>query len=223
MAGIAGLNSLPLGLEGVRVTLVLPHPARAALARAVWHHHAPAAGLETVEEWEGGPLPFEDGRFDCVGSVFGAMIAPRPDVAAGELFRVVRPGGTVGMTAWTRGSFTAELIAIGRRYLAPPPDMPVAEEWGDEGTARSRLGPHAARVETERRTIVFRAESAEALAAEQESSAPPTVAARQVLPEEAWREMQRELRELLARYAETDGGPVAIEAEYLQILGRKRG
>ena len=23
-------------------------------------------------------LPFEDGRFDCVGSVFGAMIAPRP-------------------------------------------------------------------------------------------------------------------------------------------------
>ena len=23
-------------------------------------------------------LPFEDGRFDCVGSVFGAMFAPRP-------------------------------------------------------------------------------------------------------------------------------------------------
>src|SRR5215210_254249 len=45
-------------------------------------------------------LPFEDGRFDCVGSVFGAMIAPRPELAAGELFRVVRPGGTVGMTAW---------------------------------------------------------------------------------------------------------------------------
>src|ERR671918_1682522 len=45
-------------------------------------------------------LPFEDGRFDCVGSVFGAMIAPRPRVAAEEMFRVVRPGGTVGMTAW---------------------------------------------------------------------------------------------------------------------------
>ena len=41
-------------------------------------------------------LPFEDERFDCVGSVFGAMIAPRPEVAARELFRVVRPGNTVG-------------------------------------------------------------------------------------------------------------------------------
>jgi hypothetical protein len=44
-----------------------------------------------------------------------------------------------------------------------------------------------------------------------------------VLPKELWRKMQRELRELLARYARTDGGPVAIEAEYLQILGRKGG
>ena len=34
-------------------------------------------------------LPFEDGRFDCEGSVFGAMIAPRPRVVAEELFRVV--------------------------------------------------------------------------------------------------------------------------------------
>src|SRR5207248_8216113 len=64
MTGIAGLNSLPLGLEGVRVTLVLPHHGRAELARAVWQHHAPDAGLETVEEWDGKRLPFEDGQFD---------------------------------------------------------------------------------------------------------------------------------------------------------------
>src|SRR5262245_16538035 len=33
-------------------------------------------------------LPFEDDRFDCVGSVFGAVIAPRPEVVARELVRV---------------------------------------------------------------------------------------------------------------------------------------
>ena len=64
-------------------------------------------------------LPFEDGRFDCVGSVFGAMMAPRPRVAAEELFRVVRPGGTVGMTAWTKQGYTAELFALSRSYGPP--------------------------------------------------------------------------------------------------------
>src|ERR671914_2627963 len=32
-------------------------------------------------------LPFDDSRFDCVGSSFGAFIAPRPEVVARELFR----------------------------------------------------------------------------------------------------------------------------------------
>ena len=61
-------------------------------------------------------LPFDDASFDCVGSVFGAMIAPRPRVVAEELFRVVRPGGTVGMTAWTPRGFSAELFRLGRSY-----------------------------------------------------------------------------------------------------------
>src|SRR3954468_23710792 len=42
-------------------------------------------------------LPFEDARFDCAASVFGAMFGPRPDKVAAEMFRVVKPGGTVGM------------------------------------------------------------------------------------------------------------------------------
>src|SRR5688572_22704880 len=77
-------------------------------------------------------LPFEDGRFDCVGSVFGAMIAPRPEVAAREMFRVVRAGGTVGLTAWSPGSFMSELLAIGRGYAPPQPELPLSEEWAIE-------------------------------------------------------------------------------------------
>src|SRR5687767_11159107 len=30
-------------------------------------------------------LPFDDDRFDCVASVFGAIFAPRPEVMIGEL------------------------------------------------------------------------------------------------------------------------------------------
>src|SRR3954452_14970686 len=45
-------------------------------------------------------LPFDDDRFDCAASVFGMMFAPRPEAAAREMFRVVKPGGTVGIAAW---------------------------------------------------------------------------------------------------------------------------
>jgi SAM-dependent methyltransferase len=168
-------------------------------------------------------LPFEDGRFDCVGSVFGAMIAPRPEVVGRELLRVVRPGGTVGMTAWIRGSFAAEMIAIGRRYVPPSPEMPTSDEWGDERTARSRLEQHGARVATERRSLRFEGPSPEALVTQLEESAPPTVAARAVLPADRWEEMRRELRELVGRSNPARDGPVAIESEYLLILVRRPG
>ena len=99
-------------------------------------------------------LPFEDERFDCVGSVFGAMIAPRPERAAAELFRVVRPGGTVGMTAWRSDSLVPKIGELARKYSPAVPAGPLPEEWGEEETARDALrrarrarrlrGPHAA-------------------------------------------------------------------------------
>ncbi|MEA2456490.1 MAG: hypothetical protein QOI45_2752, partial [Thermoleophilaceae bacterium] len=64
-------------------------------------------------------LPFEDGRFDCAGSVFGAFLTPQPDVVASELFRVVRPGNTVGLTAWAADSVFIRMFEVARR-LQPP-------------------------------------------------------------------------------------------------------
>ena len=43
MCGIAGLNSLVTGLQGVRVSLLLPSPEHAALTKTVWEYHAPEA------------------------------------------------------------------------------------------------------------------------------------------------------------------------------------
>jgi ubiquinone/menaquinone biosynthesis C-methylase UbiE len=168
-------------------------------------------------------LPFEDGRFDCVGSTFGAMIAPRPELAAGELFRVVRAGGTVGMTAWVPGSFTAELIATGRRYVPPPPEVPGAEEWGVEETVRQRFGELAASIEFEQRQLVHEAESADELAATIAASAPTLVAAKEVLPAEQFGAMLEELRELARRFDLGADGSTRIPTEYLLIVARKRG
>jgi SAM-dependent methyltransferase len=166
-------------------------------------------------------LPFEDGRFDCVGSVFGAMIAPRPRVAAEELFRVVRPGGTVGMTAWTSEGFTAELFRLGRSY-APPTDGPMSDEWAVEENVRERFDGLAARFELDVRKLVWHADSPEALLAMLGTSAPPWVAAKQNLPPERWESLTSEALELTKRWA-GDARPIELENEYALIVARKRG
>ena len=177
-------------------------------------------------EWVEGDaeaLPFEDARFDCVGSVFGAFIAPRPEVAARELFRVVRPGGTVGLTAWVPDGFMAELAGIGRRFAPPEPDQPPPERWGDEATARERLEPLAARVEYQRRQLVWRADSPQAFLDEFTASAPTIAAARQALPPERFEELSALMGEMIERNNESGDGSLRLEAEYAVIVARRRG
>jgi SAM-dependent methyltransferase len=214
-----GNFALACAREGARVVASDLAPGMVELGR----RRSEAEGYEV--EWleaDAEDLPFEDGRYDCVGSVFGAMLAPRPERVAGELFRVTRPGGTVGMTAWAPGSFSAELMAVGRRYLPPPSDMPSPEEWGDAATARERFEGLAARVEVERRSVLFEGGSAEELRARLERAAPIQVAARQALPDDEYAAMGREMREVFERFG-AGPGPVAIESEYLLIVARKRG
>src|SRR4051812_16082269 len=77
------------------------------------------ARCDALGEWEipwivadAEQLPFGDGRFDAVLSVFGLVFAPQPQVAIAEAFRVTRSGGTVGLTSWTPGSADARLLEI---------------------------------------------------------------------------------------------------------------
>jgi SAM-dependent methyltransferase len=167
-------------------------------------------------------LPFDDGRFDCVGPVFGAMIAPRPRVTAEELFRVVRPGGTVGMTAWTPRGFSAELFRLGRSYAPPSGDQPMSDEWSDEAKVRERFDGLAARFDIEIRTLPWRFDSPEEMVTTMGTSAPPWVAAKQNLSPERWEQLTTEARELAERWA-GDARPIELENEYALIVARKRG
>ena len=204
--------------EGASVVASDLSPGMVERGRA--RSQAEGYGVEWVEA-DAEALPFDDASFDCVGSVFGAMIAPRPRLVAEQLFRVVRPGGTVGMTAWTKEGFTAELFALGRSY-APPSDQPLSDEWSVEQNVRGRFDGLAARFELERRELVWEADSPEALVAMLGTSAPPWVAAKQNLPSERWESRVAEALELARRWAGGDG-PVRVESEYALIVARKRG
>ena len=100
---------------------------------------AAAEGLEiTFEEGDAEALPYEDGQFDAVVSMFGAMFAPRPELVAAELARVCRPGGMIAMANWTPGGFIGQMFKIIAKHIAPS-GMPSPALWGDEATVRDRF------------------------------------------------------------------------------------
>lgn len=167
-------------------------------------------------------LPFEDDRFDCAASVFGAMFAPRPDAVARELFRVVRPGNTVGMASWTPDSFPAGIFALNEKYVRMPDDLPRAVDWGDEEIVRERFGELAGIVDVERRSLRWEFESEERLLATFTSTGPHEALAEAMGTEahEAWK------ADFLALARERDqgsGGSLVIDAEYLIAVARRPG
>jgi ubiquinone/menaquinone biosynthesis C-methylase UbiE len=166
-------------------------------------------------------LPFEDDRFECVGSVFGAVLAPQPDVVARELFRVVRPGNTVGLVSWVPDGHAQQLFWICRRYM-PPRKGPAHEGWGDEDTVRERFAPYANTIEMERKTLPFSAESPEAFISKLEIEAPMQAAAKETMPSEAYSKMREDLVDLVREWAGGDV-PFSGDAEYLVVVARKKG
>jgi SAM-dependent methyltransferase len=101
---------------------------------------AAAEGLDArFDEGDAEALPYAEGRFDVVATIFGAMFAPRPELVAAELLRVCRPGGTIAMANWTREGFIGQMFKTFARFIAPP-GMPAPALWGDEATVRQRLG-----------------------------------------------------------------------------------
>ncbi|MEG8279302.1 class I SAM-dependent methyltransferase [Streptomyces sp. AHA2] len=108
----------------------------------------------TWREADAEALPFGDGEFDTVLSCVGVMFAPHHDRAAGELVRVCRPGGTIGLLSWTPQGFIGRMFAVMKPYAPPPP--PGAQPpplWGEEDHVRALLGDRVTDVRAERRTV----------------------------------------------------------------------
>ncbi|MGW3989704.1 class I SAM-dependent methyltransferase [Streptomyces sp. NPDC004830] len=108
----------------------------------------------TWQEADAEALPFGDAEFDTVLSCVGVMFAPHHERAAGELVRVCRPGGTIGVLSWTPQGFIGRMFAAMKPYAPPPP--PGAQPpplWGDEEHVRGLLGDRVTDVRAERRTV----------------------------------------------------------------------
>jgi ubiquinone/menaquinone biosynthesis C-methylase UbiE len=147
-----GNTALPLARRGCIVTGVdiAPNLLEQARARAAAEHLA-----ITFDEGDAEALPYGDATFDVVTTMFGAMFAPRPEIVASEMARVLKPGGLLAMGNWGPGAFVARMFKIGSTHVPPPPGVQPPILWGDDATVRQRLAPYFTNIDIKPIAIEF--------------------------------------------------------------------
>jgi SAM-dependent methyltransferase len=87
-------------------------------------------------------LPFGNGELDAVISTFGVMFASKPEQAAGELARVVKPGGRIALATWKPDSGVFQMFGVMKKFMPPPPTPapPSPFAWGNPDRVRELLG-----------------------------------------------------------------------------------
>lgn len=166
-------------------------------------------------------LPLPDASFDVVLSTFGIECAPRVRVAVGELHRVLRPGGTLGLTQWTPTDFMAQMEDLFLRYQPIPEEHHDPLDWGVEQVVRDRLDEQFADVRIDRGSLVWRFPSTAAVRTFWETKFPPTVFCYRMLGPEAAAALRADFDALTARYVDADGA-VALPFGYLVIVATAR-
>jgi len=187
---------------------------------------AAEAGVEL--EWTEGDaeaLPFGDESFDVVLSVFGCMFAPRHEVAAGEIARVLRPDGRIGICSWTPEGATGEFFRTVGSHLPPPPPfaaMPLF--WGTEDHVRGLFEGTGIELEFERAHVDVSFDSVAEAVDTFATKFGPVVKARELLePQGRWPALHDDLAALFERLDRSSGDRVEYPAEYLVVVGRKQG
>jgi ubiquinone/menaquinone biosynthesis C-methylase UbiE len=89
-------------------------------------------------------LPFPDAAFDAVISTFGVMFVGKPEAAAAELARVVRPGGRIVLATWKHDGNLFKMFNVMKQFAspAPVPAPPSPFEWGKRERLEALLGAY---------------------------------------------------------------------------------
>lgn len=166
-------------------------------------------------------LPFEDGQFDVVMSIFGAMFAADQEKAAAELLRVCKPGGRVGMANWVPDSGVGQTFMTIAKHAPPPPGVKPPLVWGTEEGLRELLGDGIGEMQIERRPArqVFRSAD-HFLDFFRTYFGPVKVALERVGPE-GEEALVADLRAVLEANNTAGDRALVLEPEYLQVVATR--
>ena len=184
-----------------------------------------AEQLDVTVEWLEGDaeqLPFAACSFDRVLSAFGVQFAPRHQVVADELVRVLRPGGLIALVNWTPDGLIGELFRIMGAYLPAPPQYASPPPlWGDENHVRELFHGAGLKLDFVRGHNPWRFDSPDHWVAFMETRYGPTVKARERLTAQGrWTDCRAELLALAERHNQAADGRLHMEAEYLISVAR---
>ncbi len=163
-------------------------------------------------------LPFADARFDVVLSTFGVMFTPDHQRSAGELLRVLRPGGRIGMANWTPEGFIGRLFKIIGAHLPPPAGLKSPALWGTESHIVELFGAHAANIQCLRRQFNFRYRSAAHWVQIFRDFYGPTLKAFAALDARAATSLEAEITALLEELNVAGASSLVVPGEYLEIV-----
>ena len=127
-------------------------------------------------------LPFEDGAFDAVLSIFGVIFVPDPARAVAEIVRVLVPGGRALLSAWRpEGPITSMVGVLGRGLAAAGGPNRPRFAWDDPAAVADLAAAHGATVTAEDASLAIEADSPEAYFAAAEEHHPMSLAGRPIL------------------------------------------
>jgi SAM-dependent methyltransferase len=181
---------------------------------------AQAQGL-SIEFTEGDAeaLPYANGAFDLLVSMYGVMFAPHPEKVVSELARVCRPGGMLALANWTAEGFIGENFQVVGRHIQPRSDAPSPLLWGDEAVVRARLAGCVSDLHFNRRIARLRYPFAPAQTVDFfRQFYGPTLRAFDSLDAAAQSRLHRDLEEMFHRNNRATGNVTEVDAEYLEVV-----
>jgi ubiquinone/menaquinone biosynthesis C-methylase UbiE len=167
-------------------------------------------------------LPFADASFDVALSTFGAMFTPQHARTAGEMLRVVRAGGRIGLANWTPDGFIGQLFKVIGAHLPPPAGLQSPALWGTEPHLTELFGQQAASIRCERRNFNFRYSSAAHWLEVFRTYYGPTHKAFAALDPAGQKALEADITALLERMNVAGARSLVVPAEYLEVVIVKR-
>ncbi len=183
---------------------------------------AAADGLSVeFKEADAEALPFGDGAFDAVISTFGVMFTPNQDRAAGELLRVCKSGGKIGLANWTPEGFIGQVFKTLGKYL-PPTGAKSPALWGTKARLDEMFASQAGDIQITRRDFAFRYRSAEHFVDIFKTYYGPVLKAFAALDGTNQNNLKRDLLALIATMNRSGDATMVVPSEYLEVVVIKR-